>query len=119
MPLKIQDKDDIYRRLKENWRVDDGNYIVIIEDIAIKEIPDGRKPIQWSLRIDEKRELQKMHWIDTKGGTSLLIHDLKNIGIETTADNAFNTLNSLIGKQIRVNVEYSGEHQNITFLERA
>lgn len=119
MPLQSQDREDIYERLRENWRVHDGNYMVAIEDIFVREIPDGRRPLQWDLRIDEKRTLQKMHWIDTKGGTSLLIHDLKNIGIETTPDNAFNTLNSLIGMRIRVNVEYNGEHQNISFIERA
>lgn len=117
MPLRVQDKDDIYRRLKENWRIDDGNYLATIEDIHMKEIPDGRKPLQWDLRIDDQRTLEKLHWIDSKGGTSLLIHDLKSIGIETTAIHAFNTLNSLIGKRIRVHVEYNGEHQNIFFLE--
>lgn len=119
MPLQIQDRDDIYRRLKKNWQVEDGNYLVTIEDINSIEIADGRKPLQWTLHIHEGKRIKKMHWIDTKGGTNLLIYDLKNIGIETTPDQVFSTLNQLIGERIRVLVEYNGEHQNITFIERA
>lgn len=112
--------DDLKDRLKTNWRLEYGIYLVMIEDVNITIASEGKRPICWELKvIENERRLQKFHWIDKEGGVQMLITDLENLGLtHITPDNAINACNSLIGKKIEVKVEFNGEYQNITFLKR-
>lgn len=119
MPLSKDDKEDLETRLRVNWRVDDGIYTAIIEDINIMHVSENRKPLCWDLRIDEQRVLQKLHWIDKKGGTEMLMNDLKNLGIVDSVENIFSRIQRLIGIRVKINVRFDGEYQNISFIGRA
>lgn len=117
--MPIGEKSDFTQRLIRNWRIEKGHYIAIIDDVHEKFIEDGRIPLCWELTLVEQgRKVEKLHWIDKAGGVNLLVNDLKAIGGEVTPENALETCNDLIGARILVNVDYKGEHQNISFIRR-
>lgn len=119
MPITGNDREEMTNRLKGNWRLDDGHYVVQIEDVNICMVTDGRKPLCWDLLIiNSLRKIEKFHWIDKKGGVAMLINDLQSLGMEINADNAINACNSLIGSKIEIEVSFDGEHENITFLRK-
>ncbi|WNF38723.1 hypothetical protein RJD24_09995 [Bacillaceae bacterium IKA-2] len=119
MPITGNDREEMASRLKGNWRLDDGHYVVQIEDVNICPVIDGRKPLCWDLLIlNSQRKIEKFHWIDKKGGVLMLINDLQSLGLEINADNAINACNSLIGSKIEIEMRSDGEHDNITFLRK-
>lgn len=119
MPIMGRDSEDMSKMLGENWRLDNGHYIVQIEDVNLDTVTDGRRPVRWELKVkDTKRKLKKLHWIDTEGGVNLLISDLSRLGINATRENAITYCNSLIGVTIEIEVMHDGEYENINFLRR-
>ncbi|OIJ15255.1 hypothetical protein BKP35_05245 [Anaerobacillus arseniciselenatis] len=120
MPITGKDMEEMKDHLKNNWRLEDGRYVVLVEDVNISTVADGKRPLCWELKVVRSgRKLQKFHWIEKAGGVGILITDLQNLGMRhITPDNAINACNSLIGKKIEINVEYNGEYQNIIFLRK-
>lgn len=117
MPITGNDREDLLRSLENNWRLDDGNYVVEIEDVSMVTVSDGRRPLCWNLYIQgSERRIQKYHWIDREGGVNILINDLESLGTTISPKNIVDTCNNLIGSKIEVNLEFDGEFQNITFL---
>lgn len=117
MPITGNDREDMLKSLENNWRLDDGNYIVDIEDVNLVTVSDGRRPLCWDLYIQgSERRIQKYHWIDREGGVNILINDLESLGANITRQNVIHTCNDLIGRKIEVNLEFDGEYQNTTFL---
>lgn len=120
MPITGKDMEEMKEHLKNNWRLDDGRYIVFVEDVNLSTVADGKKALCWELKIASSgRKLQKFHWIEKAGGVWILITDLENLGIrQITPENAISCCNSLIGSKIEVKIEYNSEYQNIYFLRR-
>ncbi len=120
MPITGKDMEELKDHLKNNWRLDDGRYIVFVEDVNISTVSDGKRPLCWELKIvNSGRKLQKFHWVEKAGGVGILITDLENLGMrQITPENAINACNSLIGTKIEISVEYNGEYQNIHFLRK-
>ncbi|CQR46294.1 hypothetical protein BN1058_00547 [Paraliobacillus sp. PM-2] len=120
MPINTSDENNILKRLQANWSfVEDGEYTAIIKDvIADDQIRDDRRPIKWTLFLeDEQVTLKKFHWVDREGGVSMLVEDVKRLGLRINPENAVDVCNSLIGSKIKIQV-VNGEYQNIYFKGR-
>lgn len=117
--MPIQQSNRIVERLRQNWRIENGHYLAQIIDVYVQTIEDGRMPICWSLMLlEEKRRVEKLHWIDKEGGVNLLVKDLQALGKQVTPETAIEECNSLIGAKILVSIDYNGDYQNISFLRR-
>src|SRR5688572_2378376 len=106
MPISTSDAEEMLTRVAANGPIADGDYIVVIEDVNVKQISDGRRPIQWELTLpDRSHPLEHLHWIDKPGGVEMLIRDLWNVGIIYHDTVLQHQLNSLIGATIKIRVK--------------
>lgn len=105
--------DDIDQKFQE---LEDGRYIVRIEDYRREKTVHNMKPIRWDLKLMNESPLilpSKFSHIETDAGFQILMRELKNLGYAKpgSAEEFEEILKALKGAIVEVSVTTTNKDQ--------
>lgn len=111
--------DDLRNRFV---RLEDGKYVVRIENYIYEQTRNAQRPIRWDLTlIDQKQGYlpTKFSNVHSDVGFEILLKELVQLGFRrpTTPEELEANLNFLVGKLVEIELYSEGEFRNIRFIK--